>query len=150
VDVNRRGFLTSILALGVAPAIVRADSLMKIVPVNTGITIYPSLRPDVSFDDVIAKAMRETKERIVANVLNPFFVGDPVMVEKDWDKVREQGHMWRKAHVGEIFKPLDGVVVGIQFDGKPIVETDLNKTHEVGVALFLQDKNYLKPYGPLR
>lgn len=34
---NRRGFLGSILALGVAPAIVRADSLMRVVPRNTGI-----------------------------------------------------------------------------------------------------------------
>ena len=31
---NRRGFLTSILAAGVAPAIVRADSLMRIVPMD--------------------------------------------------------------------------------------------------------------------
>ncbi len=29
---DRRGFLGSILALGAAPAIVRADSLMRIVP----------------------------------------------------------------------------------------------------------------------
>lgn len=29
---NRRGFLGSVLALGAAPAIVRADSLMRIVP----------------------------------------------------------------------------------------------------------------------
>ena len=29
---NRRGFLGSILALGAAPAIVRADSLMRIIP----------------------------------------------------------------------------------------------------------------------
>jgi hypothetical protein len=33
---NRRGFLGSILALAAAPAIVRADSLMRIVPVETG------------------------------------------------------------------------------------------------------------------
>lgn len=32
---NRRGFLGSILALGAAPAIVRADSLMRIVPRET-------------------------------------------------------------------------------------------------------------------
>lgn len=32
---NRRGFLTSILALSAAPAIVRADSLMRIVPKET-------------------------------------------------------------------------------------------------------------------
>lgn len=33
--VNRRGFLGSILLAGVAPAIVRADSLMRIVPIET-------------------------------------------------------------------------------------------------------------------
>lgn len=32
---NRRGFLGTCLALGVAPAIVRADSLMRIVPRET-------------------------------------------------------------------------------------------------------------------
>lgn len=32
---NRRGFLSSILALGAAPAIVRADSLMRVVPRET-------------------------------------------------------------------------------------------------------------------
>lgn len=36
---NRRGFLGSILALGAAPAIVRADSLMRIVPVETTIDL---------------------------------------------------------------------------------------------------------------
>ena len=34
---NRRGFLGSILALGAAPAIVRADSLMRIVPRGTSL-----------------------------------------------------------------------------------------------------------------
>lgn len=37
---NRRGFLSSILALAAAPAIVRADSLMRIVPVDTAILTY--------------------------------------------------------------------------------------------------------------
>ena len=32
---NRRGFMGSILALGMAPTIVRADSLMRIVPRDT-------------------------------------------------------------------------------------------------------------------
>lgn len=41
---NRRGFLGSILALGAAPAIVRADSLMRIVPLETGVLPMPSLR----------------------------------------------------------------------------------------------------------
>ena len=32
---DRRGFLSSVIALAAAPAIVRADSLMRVVPVNT-------------------------------------------------------------------------------------------------------------------
>jgi hypothetical protein len=46
---TRRGFLGSILALGVAPAIVRADSLMRIVPRETTIIGW-GLRtsPDIS------------------------------------------------------------------------------------------------------
>ena len=36
---NRRGFLTSILALSAAPAIVRADSLMRIVPRDAGFVL---------------------------------------------------------------------------------------------------------------
>lgn len=34
MGVDRRGFLKSILALAAAPAIVRADSLMKVIPRN--------------------------------------------------------------------------------------------------------------------
>lgn len=37
MGVSRRGFLGSILALAAAPAIVRADSLMRIVPRETTI-----------------------------------------------------------------------------------------------------------------
>ncbi len=37
---NRRGFIGSILALGVAPAIVRADSLMRLVPRDTTLLRY--------------------------------------------------------------------------------------------------------------
>ena len=35
---NRRGFLGSIIAACAAPAIVRADALMRVVPINT--TMY--------------------------------------------------------------------------------------------------------------
>lgn len=38
---NRRGFLGSILALGAAPAIVRADSLMRIVAPGTTVVGIP-------------------------------------------------------------------------------------------------------------
>lgn len=37
---NRRGFLQSCLALAAAPAIVRADSLMRIVPRDSGIITF--------------------------------------------------------------------------------------------------------------
>jgi len=43
---NRRSFMSSILALGVAPAIVRADSLMRIVPRET--LILPTLDLHIS------------------------------------------------------------------------------------------------------
>ena len=36
---DRRGFLSSVLALGVAPAIVRADSLMRVVPRSAGFVL---------------------------------------------------------------------------------------------------------------
>lgn len=36
---DRRGFLGSILALGAAPAIVRADSLMRIIPLDAPILL---------------------------------------------------------------------------------------------------------------
>jgi hypothetical protein len=48
---NRRGFIGSILALGAAPAIVRADSLMRIVPVGTlveRVQFYQASRQDLS------------------------------------------------------------------------------------------------------
>jgi hypothetical protein len=35
MQITRRGFMQSILALAAAPAIVRADSLMRIVPTRT-------------------------------------------------------------------------------------------------------------------
>jgi hypothetical protein len=41
---NRRGFLGTILACGTAPAIVRADSLMRIVPRSTTILITDTYR----------------------------------------------------------------------------------------------------------
>jgi len=40
---NRRGFLGSILALGAAPAIVRADSLMRVVPRDLALIEVPDV-----------------------------------------------------------------------------------------------------------
>ena len=52
---NRRGFLASCLALAAAPAIVRADSLMRIVPIET--TVVPAIDP------LVAKLMADEAER---------------------------------------------------------------------------------------
>ena len=49
---NRRGFLAGILSLGVAPAIVRADSLMKIVPRNVELLLPYS-------EDITINQMRD-------------------------------------------------------------------------------------------
>lgn len=71
---NRRGFLGSILALGAAPAIVRADSLMRIVPMD-GVIVH-RIPPMVMFpnptftgsviltvDQITAEALRIAHER---------------------------------------------------------------------------------------
>lgn len=42
---SRRGFLSSILAIAAAPAVVKASSLMKLVPTESGILTY-DLNPD--------------------------------------------------------------------------------------------------------
>lgn len=48
---QRRGFLAAMLAATAAPAIVRASSLMKIVPVKPDVLIYKaSGRYDFNFD----------------------------------------------------------------------------------------------------
>lgn len=41
VQMNRRSFMSNILALGAAPAIVRADALMRIVPRETTLILQP-------------------------------------------------------------------------------------------------------------
>ena len=46
-DMNRRGFMGSILALGYAPAIVRADSLMRIVPRKALVMLARPRVPDL-------------------------------------------------------------------------------------------------------
>lgn len=56
---DRRGFLQTCLALAAAPAIVRADSLMRIVPRDTGIYFDGSVE------------WLETR---------PFYMGDPVTI----------------------------------------------------------------------
>lgn len=43
MNVNRRGFLSSILALATAPAIVRADSLMRVIPMEAPVLLERDL-----------------------------------------------------------------------------------------------------------
>lgn len=52
---NRRGFLGSILALAAAPAIVRADSLMRIVPVETVVIPAESALTEAALRDMIRR-----------------------------------------------------------------------------------------------
>lgn len=49
---KRRGFLGSILALGVAPAIVRADSLMRIVP-REALVLLDGVAPLLGLDGLV-------------------------------------------------------------------------------------------------
>lgn len=58
---NRRGFLGSILALGAAPAIVRADSLMRIVPSQLLVETDALL----SYDRITREALRVAHEKMV-------------------------------------------------------------------------------------
>lgn len=57
---DRRGFMGSILALATAPAIVRADSLMRVIPVETKI---------LSLDDIIRRRMAEIKADLERAIL---------------------------------------------------------------------------------
>lgn len=67
---DRRGFLGSILALGAAPAIVRADSLMRIIPREAavvGVEFFESdiiIASRVPFDQITAEALRIAHEKM--------------------------------------------------------------------------------------
>lgn len=52
---NRRSFLQSILAVGMAPAVVRAENLMKMVRRESGLVVPEWVYPDMDgvFDDNI-------------------------------------------------------------------------------------------------
>lgn len=81
---NRRGFLSSCLALAAAPAIVRADSLMRIVPREAGVLIFDGCdqwmewtqvvsEPVIvtytgTFAEIMAQAFRDDKAEIAENI----------------------------------------------------------------------------------
>lgn len=86
---NRRGFLSAMLAAGAAPAIVRADSLMRIVPRETLVDMsalaagdYWGRRLDQLAFQVLTTDMKQVWSRaLMAEVNRPpsnfsrFFVG---------------------------------------------------------------------------
>lgn len=59
---NRRGFLGSIFAAAAAPAIVRAESLMKIYVPPQEILL---LEAGQGYARALAKSMHQTKERVI-------------------------------------------------------------------------------------
>lgn len=66
---NRRGFLGSILALGAAPAIVRADSLMRVVPRETTIlTATAGMLTESALEDAMIEIYRlaDVRGRLLA------------------------------------------------------------------------------------
>ena len=89
--INRRGFLSSILALGAAPAIVRADSLMRIVSRDTTVVRFGG--ESLLFDGGLG--------RYVGVVLHDKIAGDgvwrihnfrgtpPLAITSDWRRALE-------------------------------------------------------------
>ena len=69
---NRRGFLSSIIALGAAPAIVRADSIMRIMPrdeyVWTQVEMPLVIVDPENIHDMVSRVLREHMPQIRANI----------------------------------------------------------------------------------
>lgn len=61
---NRRSFLQSILAAGVAPAVCRAESLMKMVRRDSGL-IVPDWRYATTFYDLRAEMLRKLENSML-------------------------------------------------------------------------------------
>lgn len=74
---NRRGFLASCLALCAAPAIVRADSLMRVIPRETGVisdvayewTQYAGPPVIVTFSDIVSETLRLRSHEIAESII---------------------------------------------------------------------------------
>ena len=88
---NRRGFLTSILALGAAPAIVKASSLMKVqeiwLPENniisqSGIILYGD---GINYDAPAIRALMDGKSVYDIRgrkIIGPYINNEPVRIPK--------------------------------------------------------------------
>lgn len=64
---NRRSFLSSCLALAAAPAIVRADSLMKIVP--RSLIVYPPETLAFFQQDIFIDQMRNFRAEVLQELM---------------------------------------------------------------------------------
>lgn len=98
---NRRGFLGSILAACAAPAIVRADSLMRIVPLDTTVwTVTAKGR-----DSVVLPSSPQLGDRIIARYYLPFDVSPSPLIEGvapfsrglQYEDITMTVHEWRRA-----------------------------------------------------
>lgn len=64
---NRRGFLGSILALAAAPAIVRADSLMRIVPLAEPIRAWTKADMEAAIREKMAQLKADIEHQLLSN-----------------------------------------------------------------------------------
>jgi len=66
---NRRGFLSGIIALGAAPAIVRADSLMRVVPRSLEIHALPVWKSNsyVKMNLITQEALKILEQNLIIN-----------------------------------------------------------------------------------
>jgi hypothetical protein len=70
---NRRGFLGGILALGAAPAIVRADSLMRVIPLDAGVQTFAwddgaAEWSGLTVSEIITRTLRARAPQLAANI----------------------------------------------------------------------------------
>jgi hypothetical protein len=93
--VNRRGFLGSMLALAAAPAIVRADSLMRIVSLETTVLAAPLAEPgltEAALKEMIRKVWEAGGEPDIirvgaqaAQTIETWFAGAATRFAHGWD-----------------------------------------------------------------
>lgn len=88
---NRRGFLGSILVACAAPAIVRADSLMRIVPIDTDVMLGRVHGMRWHGDRIIVRRWRrprhdETEYSMIAPVAGPLICEEFTMTVEQYKR----------------------------------------------------------------
>lgn len=86
---SRRGFLSAILAGAAAPAVVKASSLMKLVPTESGILTYKmSGRYDINFDEWVEDADSKMALRPTKIILPATLMAEALRIlNAEFDKV---------------------------------------------------------------